>query len=390
MFLDLFFWVSGILLLLIVGYLFFLAFAAMVPGDKLETAMPEKSFLILVPAHNEASAIGATLESIRKSEYPENMLDVVVVADNCSDNTAEIVKSMGIQCLERNDPENTGKGHVLAWVFRHIVDTSGRDAFDAFIILDADTHVAEDFFSVMNTRLLNGQHVIQAYTQVRHPERSCLESLAFLGFALNRNLRYLGRTRLGLQANLMGTGMCFARQVIERHGWPALSRVEDLEMTMYLKLRGVRVFLAEDAHATVELHENVHRSGIQRLRWDIGKFQVRNMYLSKFIKRFFQTGDFSFLDSSLELVLPPFSLFFALVMALFAFYLFVDFRQTDMLFYVWTAIIFLLFIYIFLGMWSAHANFKVYRALLCAPFFVLWRLWIIMAGYVRKYPKTAW
>ncbi len=387
MILHLIFAFLGIIILLILAYLFFLAFAAILPEKRKEVSNHLRRFLFIIPAHNEEKVIGETLDRLRQLDYPAELWDVVVVADNCTDKTFQVVKGRNIECLERRERTGIGKGYVLSWAFKRILK---RKDFDAFIILDADTHVEKDFLSVLNRRLNEGAQVIQAYSQVRDPERSPLEALAFLGFALNRNLRYRGRSRLGWQANLMGTGMCFARQIIEKYGWPATSQVEDLEFTMFLKLKSIRVVFAPDARVSVQLHSDLSGSKGQRLRWDMGKFQVRDKYLPLLFKEFLKTRDLSYLDSMMELMLPPFSIFFVGVCGLFLLYLVLDFHRPDFLFWIWTSAMAGLFIYTLMGLISAGANKKIYYYLFYAPFFMLWRLWIVMVEHIKREKQSHW
>ena len=368
-------------------YLFVLAFVGLLPEKKRKLLSPGKRFLILVPARNEAATIGKTLKAIKQLNYPQSLVDVLVIADNCSDNTAQVVTGLGIRCLERHEPEKPGKGYAISWAINRILQ---EYSFDALVVIDADTRMSNDFLLVMNTLLLEGAEAIQAYSQVRQPDASPMEGLAFLGFALNRNLRYLGRTRLGFQANLMGTGMCFARHLLERFGWPAVSMVDDLEFSMFLKLHGVRVIFAPDARVTVKLHDDIGSSRRQRLRWDIGKFQVRNTYLPRLLRCFLKTLDVSCLDAMMELILPPFSILFLLSWILFVLYLVLAFHGVDGIFYLWTAVICSMLFYTLLGLVSAKADRKVYRSLLYAPLFVAWRGWILLTESMKRGSGQKW
>jgi len=103
------------------------------------------SFLVLIPAHNEATGIAATIQSIHSAGYPLGKLRVITLADNCTDNTAEIARATGSEVWERNDPANLGKGQALAWAFQQV----SRDTFDFAAIIDADTVVDAAFFSAI-------------------------------------------------------------------------------------------------------------------------------------------------------------------------------------------------------------------------------------------------
>ena len=276
---------------------------------------------------------------------------------------------------------------MLRWLFKRLADIREHDAY---LILDADSHPETDFLLRLNHHFLEGAQVVQGYSQVRHPERSVMESLAFLGFALNRNLRYRGRARLGWTSNLLGTGMCFRRQVIERFGWNTTTMVEDIEYEMMLHLGGIRVCFADDARLSVELHHSVDQSRSQRARWDLGKFEVRNRYLPGLLRAAVRRRDPGYLDSALELLLPPFSLFCVLVLGCCALYFGFFFHRYPDVAPLYFGLAVGLALYVFWGLISARAERKVYLALLHAPFFMLWRLWIVVLEGRRGSKKRQW
>ncbi len=384
---DLIFLSTGLLLLLIFGYLFFLAAVSLWPEKKEKRFPAQTRFGIIIPAHNESELIGHTLAQVQAVDYPRHLYEIVVIADNCVDNTAEIALSYGVTCWRRRDAEKRGKGNVLRWVFPRLLEYGDHEAY---VIIDADTHIDAGFLKVVNSHFCGGAKVVQGYSQVRHPERSPMESLAFLGFALNRNLRYRGRRRLGWTTNLMVTGMCFLREVISRHGWNTISMVEDIEYEMFLHLNDIRVTFATDAKISVELHNSVQQSKGQRTRWDMGKFEVRNRFLPKLLKAFFNKKDLSYLDSSMELILPPFSLLCAIVLTCCAlFFVFGD-AGWWINFYIRLAILLCLVLYILVGLATVKTNAKVYRSLMYAPFFIVWRSWIIFLEFLKKNKQRQW
>ncbi len=387
MIIDIFFFVSGSVFLFIFAYLFFLAIASLWPEKQLVSALPKTKFAIVIPAHNESELIGATLHSIEACDYPQELYEIIVVADNCEDDTQEIVQGHNVTCWARTDRVNRGKGNVLKWVFPRLL---GYGDHDAYVVIDADTHLEKDFLQRVNGHFCNGAQVVQGYSQVRHPEFSPMESLAFLGFALNRNLRYRGRSRLGWTSNLMGTGMCFQRTVIETHGWNTTTMVEDIEYEMMLHLHGVRVLFAADARINVELHNSVNQSQEQRTRWDMGKFEVRNTYLPKLLREGVRRKDISYFDSAMELLLPPFSLFCVLVLSGCGLFALLGFGGVNLNLYIWLTVFVGLVSYIFLGLLTARASAKVYVSLLYAPFFMFWRLWIVLLEALKKNKARQW
>ena len=374
MVLDLVFLLSGIFFLLILVYLFFLAIVSLWPGKRAEPALPQIRFGIIIPAHNEADLIGRTLERTLAVNYPRELYEVIVVADNCDDDTEHITRQAGVTCWPRLDPENRGKGNVLKWVFPRLLEYGDHGAY---VVIDADTHMDEDFLQRINQHLCSGAHAVQGYSQVRHPEDSPMESLAFLGFALNRNLRYRGRSKLGWTSNLMGTGMCFLRDVIEEYGWHTTSMVEDIEYEMMLHLHGIRVFFAHDAGVKVKLHKSVDQSKGQRTRWDIGKFEVRNTYVPKLLKEGIRKRDVSYFDSAMELLLPPFSLLCVIVLACSGLFFLFGYHGVTLNLYIWLTVLSGFMLYVLVGLVTAKAEGRVYRSLLYAPLFMIWRFWIV-------------
>ncbi|MFP7755206.1 glycosyltransferase family 2 protein [Thermodesulfobacteriota bacterium B35] len=384
---DIFLVTLGVVVLLVMVYLAFLAVASFWPAGKRQPCPPCSRFAILIPAHNEEGQIGATLDCLLAVDYPAELYEIIVVADSCTDRTVEEVRSRGVACWQYENSERRGKGFVLQWAFPRLL---ARGDHDVFVVLDADSHVEAGFLKAVNNRFCQGALVVQGYSQVRHPERSVLESLAFLGFALNRNLRYRGRSRLGLSANLMGTGMCFSRQIIERFGWPATSMVEDVEYQMFLLLHGIRVVFASDARISVELHSCRKASARQRARWDMGKVNIRNRFLGRLLRRGLGRGDIRCLDGAMELLLPPFAILFLLIVIGFALFSCRWCACHPCLRYMWLASILLLVTYTGVGLVSARAGTRVYRALLSAPLFIFWRLKVVLEEIWRGRPGSRW
>jgi len=128
MILDLLFFGSGSLLLCILAYLFFLAIASLWPEKQFVSVAPKTRFALVIPAHNEAELIGDTLSSIRACDYPQELYEIIVVADNCEDDTKKIVEEHNVTCWLRTDLDNRGKGNVLKWVFPRLLEYGDHDA----------------------------------------------------------------------------------------------------------------------------------------------------------------------------------------------------------------------------------------------------------------------
>jgi len=375
---EYFFFALGGLLALILVYLWSLALVSLLkPNVEMEKASLLNRFVILIPAHNESSVIERTLDSLEKINYRADKYIAIVVADNCTDNTAEIAMKKGVLCYERKEPKKRGKGFALQWILEKITDKE----YDAVVIIDADTLVALDFLDIMNKYLCNGEKAIQGYYDALNPEESPMSSLSYLGFVLSRNLRYKGRSKLGWSGNLLGNGMCFSRDVLEKIEWDGTSIVEDIEYEMRLVLHGLRVVFVPEAKVYAEIPNSFAGSENQRSRWDLGKFQVRNKYITKLLREGIRQKKAIFFDCAMELLIPPYSLFCASVLISFICMTIFFTDSFGSLFFLWLCVLISLVLYSLLGLTLAKASIKVYRNLIYVPFFLAWRIITVIKGY---------
>ncbi len=389
---DILFLIIGVVFLLSLIYLYFLAAASLWPGGKtLDKTKKKIKFAILIPAHNESNILLRTINSIRNVDYPSDLYQIFVVADNCDDNTAEIARRAGAVCWERKS-RDFGKGFALKFGFEKLLEyekaAAGNPAdnsklFDAYLQIDADTFIDKGFLQALSHRIQNGAKAVQCNAIILHPERSPMESLAYLGSVLNRTLRYKGRTRLGFTTNLIGT-MCFASEVIRKFGWTATSLVEDMEYTMFLHLNDVRVVFAPEAKIYIEIPKTFKEARHQRKRWDGGKFKIRNSYLAKLILEGIKKRDMSYFDSAMELLIPPFSIYAFLIIFFFILFLLLDFHGPNLNFFIWVTVMSGLLIYVAAGLILARTSLKVYQNLLYAPYYLLWRSWIVLQHTLSK------
>jgi len=140
------------------AYLWFIALASVPPIRRPKSAARYARFAIAIPAHDEESVIADTVTRLLRQDYPRSLFEIFVVADNCSDRTAEIARSQGALCYERKTDQRVGKGAALSWLFERIFHNG---TYEAIVVFDADTHVQEDFLKTMNERLQGGAQVIQ-------------------------------------------------------------------------------------------------------------------------------------------------------------------------------------------------------------------------------------
>jgi cellulose synthase/poly-beta-1,6-N-acetylglucosamine synthase-like glycosyltransferase len=362
------------ILALMVGYLLMLTGAAWFARRQTAGVShnPDQRFAILVPAHNEERLLPSLLQSLADLEYPASLFSVHVVADNCTDRTAEYARQGGARVYERVDAERRGKGYALEWLIEQL--HREHITYDAIVILDADSIVSKNFLEVMGARLARGEQAIQAYYAVRDPASSWSASLRSVALSALHYLRPLGRSVLGGSAGLKGNGMVFAASIIERHRWTA-SLTEDIEYHMTLILAGRRVTFAPDAIVWAEMPSSLAGSRTQNIRWERGRQEMLRYYVPRLLRAALAKRSFLLFDAAIEQLIPPFSL----VAAASAACLVAAIILRDMP-AVWVGLALVLgqILYTLAGLWLTRVPWRVYQALLYAPLFIAWKVWIYL------------
>ena len=190
----------------------------------------EHKFMAIIPAHNEEAVVENLVESLKKQNYPKELLDIYVIADNCTDSTAEIAENTGAIVFQRFDPENKTKGHALQWFLRQKID-DGSD-YDAFCIFDADNIAMPDFIKNMNKKLCQGEEVVQGYRDIKNPADSWVASGYALFYWTMHRFYHLARYNLGLSPLLNGTGFMVKFDNIKPNGWETHTLTEDIEFSL--------------------------------------------------------------------------------------------------------------------------------------------------------------
>lgn len=259
-------------------------------------------FAILVPAHDEAFGIAATVHSLLALDYPAERRQVIVIADNCTDRTAEIAREAGATVLERHDATRKGKGYALAMGFAECL----RDAsIDAVVVVDADSVVTPNLLTAFAGRLAQGARCLQAEYGVRNPDASRRTRLMRIAFATYHTLRSLGRARLGLSCGLRGNGMAFTREVLERVPYRAFSLVEDVEYGIDLGLAGIVVEYVPEASVLGDMPTTGEASRSQRERWERGRAQLWRSRALPLLRASIGTRGRIALDLLADILVPP-------------------------------------------------------------------------------------
>ena len=212
--------------------------------NKYPPVQPKHRMAAIIAARNEEFVIGNLIDSLHQQDYPQELMDVFVIPNNCTDNTESVALAHGAKtyrCLQ----EVKCKGDALSQFFNYIF--SENDIYDAFCIFDADNVVDKHFFSSMNNVLASGEKIAQGYRDSKNPSDSWISGCQSIFYwTLNRFLN-LARHRLGLSAALNGTGFMMSAEIIRKDGFKTYSLTEDIEFTTQCVINGYRVAWAPEA-----------------------------------------------------------------------------------------------------------------------------------------------
>jgi cellulose synthase/poly-beta-1,6-N-acetylglucosamine synthase-like glycosyltransferase len=261
------------------------------------------SIAVLVPAHDEAAAIGETVAALLAQDYPAARREAIVVADNCTDDTASVARAAGATVWERTDPAQRGKGQALAWALERL--WRERPGVDAVAIVDADCRASANLLAAFDAHLRAGAQAVQAVYDVANPDASPSSALRWAGFALMHRVRPRGRRALGLSADLFGTGMAFSAQLLRAHPWRSFSVTEDAEYHLQLLEAGVPVAFAEDAAVESPMPTSESDARAQQLRWESGNSALARRTVPRLALRGIRERDPQLLHAALEQLVPP-------------------------------------------------------------------------------------
>ena len=262
--------------------------------------------LILIPAHNEQDGIDATLAALGRCDYPPESRETVVIADNCTDQTAQRARRAGAGVWERREPALRGKGQALIWALKR--SRMSGAGFDGVVVLDADCLASSNLLAAIDQRLRAGASAVQVNYTVANPQASTTAALRFGAFGLMNTVRYLGKARLGLSCGLAGTGMAFSKSLLERQPWTSVGLSEDGEYHMRLVLAGERVEFAANASVSSAMPTTLRGSSTQQARWEQGRLQLIRHWSPRLLLCGARQADPVQINAGLECLVAPQSL----------------------------------------------------------------------------------
>ncbi|MCL6634559.1 MAG: glycosyltransferase [Peptococcaceae bacterium] len=268
---------------------------------------PSSRFAVVVAAHNEEKVIGQLIENLHDLEYPKELYDVYVVADNCTDSTARIASEKGARVFERFNKVEKGKPYALEYAFNKIFDTG--IPYDAVVVFDADNLVSTNFLTIMNAHLLKGEKIIQGYLDTKNAADTWITKSIYISYILTNRFLQLSKYNLGLTCALGGTGMCLSVDVLKKYGWGMTSLTEDLEFQTKALMNNIKVTWAHDARVYDEKPLTLMQSWRQRKRWMQGHCNVAGRYVFRLVREGIRTRNFAMIDGALYLIQPFFLMF---------------------------------------------------------------------------------
>ncbi len=354
----------------LIGYPLLLSFFAL-KGKKSDTfaTTRNRKFAILILSQNHGNVISKSLYSLSGLVYPKNMFDLIVIADRCNDNTAEIAKNLGAIVWERLE-EDGSKERTLHWAFEQVV--SSQQAYEAVIVFDANSLVCANYLEVMNYYLENGSKVVQSSEFILSQSSAGAIEAKRIEFLFNNYIKPMGRKVLGLSMGLRCNGICISRELLKENRWPQWLLNSNGELGLILELEGVKKDFAPEAQV---YHEVAGESGKSEETRKINRFSIQRKYFPKFLKAAFKKRSFQYLDNLIELVTPPlrYMLLIILLMLVVNIALWFLGWETVSFIWLWTGITGLAVSYLLVGLAAAGADRQVYKSLFYMPLHLLWQ-----------------
>lgn len=278
------------------------------PRAEAEDEAPKHRFAVLVCARNEENVIGHLLESIAGQDYPAELIQTFVIADNCTDGTAQRARECGAEVWERHNDVNVGKGYAMTALIDHIWERYGSEYFDGYFVFDADNLLEPDYIRQMDRTFREGYQIITGYRNSKNYGDNWISAGNGLWFL--REAQFLNRPRqlLGTSCTVSGTGFMFSGEVLRRQGgWPFHLMTEDIEFSVSNVLLGTRIGYCGAAMLYDEQPTRFSQSWNQRLRWAKGYLQVFAKFGRRMARRCVTKRDWSCFDIGM-CVLPVFTL----------------------------------------------------------------------------------
>ncbi|MBE6718915.1 MAG: glycosyltransferase [Ruminococcaceae bacterium] len=240
---------------------------------KFKKAKKNHKYAILVAARNEAAVIGNMIDSVKKNDYPQELVEVFVVADNCTDNTAQVAREHGAICYERFDNLRRTKGFALQYMVELIRRDYGIETFDGYFIFDADNLLKRDYLARMNESFDAGEKIVTSYRNTKNFDDNWISASYGIHWLRTARTESRARSIFRLATRIQGTGILFASEIL-RDGWKYTGLTEDRAFCADAVANGYKISFNNDAQFYDEQPVDIKMAMRQRLRWSKGHLQA--------------------------------------------------------------------------------------------------------------------
>ncbi len=348
-------------------------------------------FMMILPAHNESSVIGALIESLQSLDYPKELYDIYVIADNCTDNTAQIAKDLGAIVYERFDEKKKTKGFAMQWFLNQKIKENAD--YDAFCVFDADNVVDKNFLNAMNKKLCQGEEIVQGYRDIKNPADSWISAGYALFYWMMNRFYHLARYNLGLSPLINGTGFMVDFNLIKPTGWDTITLTEDIEFSLKNIAKGRKLGWATDAIVYDEQPTEFKQSWSQRSRWTVGHLQCMKYYTKDLAEGIIEYRTLMNFDGFLYLMGIPMMIVTFLLLAINTIIFLADGMSAGMLIFNYLKYIVATFIVpvltaIFVMIIEKKPIKKMWKGILLYPVFM--GSWIVINIKCLIKPNTEW
>lgn len=272
--------ILALVLKILTGYTAIMGICFLLPRKKPPMAEPKTRFGVLIAARNEENVIGALIESLKKQDYPDALYDIIVIPNNCADDTEGVAQRAGAKIMHCPEPVST-KGEVLHQILGMLMGS-----YDAYVVFDADNVVDRGFLSAMNNAIAAGAKVAKSRQNALNPYDNWVSGSYDIYFQNINLLHSRARAAFPLSAKLVGTGFMVTDELLrELGGWNTVTLTEDIEFAILCALKDVRVHYVPEAVTYDEEPLSFGVSLRQRRRWSAGVQSVANRYIWKLLRR---------------------------------------------------------------------------------------------------------
>jgi cellulose synthase/poly-beta-1,6-N-acetylglucosamine synthase-like glycosyltransferase len=333
---------------------------------------------VVIPAHNEENGVTESIKSVFSCSAREAEFDVVVIADNCSDATAERAASAGARVLTRRNEELRGKGYTLDFAFNSLLP----EGYDGFLVIDADTVVQANLIDEVARLFKNGAEAVQCRYGVKNADSSVRTRLMNVALMAINHLRPRGRENLCLSVGIFGNGFGLKAETLRVVGYNTITIDEDLEYHLLLVRAGVRVRFTDRTAVFGEMPSQGKGVTTQRARWEGGRFRLIKIFAPRLLRDVFQ-GKLWLIEPLLELLLLPLAFHVVLLLLVLV-------QPIFWLRVFGLVCLSLVVIHLIAALWVGKARLKDVLALFFVPFYVVWKLALLGKIFQSTKQEAEW